>query len=314
MNNSPSAVVLRDSTLREGLDTPNVSFSSEQKLRIAGLLAECGVAEAEIVAPSRVAVDLEFAKLLRETGTRLRTTGLIYANTDAAEREIASASAILDRFDLLMPLAAHRPPGDPDAKRSRLAEALERAARSACEFGAGFPHATTVGAEFLVEIALLAAALGARRITIYDTNGSADPFGVFELIQALKKRVNVPVFFHAHNDLGMATANAAAAVRAGAAGLDVTVNGLGDRAGNASLEQVAVALRLRNSTTGIDLSRLGALSKAVERESGVKLSKLAPIVGEYAFWHKSPAHLACPELFEAVDPNVLSSARRTGAS
>ncbi len=310
MNEPLKAVVLRDSTLREGLDTPNVSFSSEQKLRIAGLLEQCGVPEVEIVAPGRVADDLGFARDLREAGTTLRTTGLIYASNDRPEYGIAKIGQVLDRFDLLMPLAASRAPTQFDAKVGRLAAALRQAAQCGCEFGAGFPHATTVEAEFLFDIAETAVAEGATRITVYDTNGSADPFAVLELITSLKSRLDVPIFFHAHNDLGMATANAFAAVIAGAGGLDVTVNGLGDRAGNAALEPVAVALRLRKYATGIDVSQLASVSRAVESESGVKISKLAPIVGEYVFWHKSPAHLACPELFEAVDPNLLSAERR----
>jgi homocitrate synthase NifV len=310
MNAPAKAVVLRDSTLREGLDTPKVCFSLEQKFRIAGLLQQCGVPEVEIIAPSRVVDDLEFARLLREAGTTLRITGLIYANSDRCERDMAKASPFLDRFDLLMPLAANRAPSDFAAKIWRLGVALRQAAQSRCECGAGFPHATTAEVDLLLEIATTAVAEGARRITIYDTNGSADPFGVRELITSFKSRLDVPIFFHAHNDLGMATANATAAVLAGASGVDVTVNGLGDRAGNAALEQVAVVLRLRNYVTGIDLSQLGTVSTAVESESGVKRSKLAPIVGEYVFWHKSPSHLACPELFEAVDPNLLSSERK----
>ena len=310
MTDSLKSVVLRDSTLREGLDTPNVSFTLEQKLRIAGLLEQCGVPEVEIVAPSRVSSDLEFARLLRQAGTKLRTSGLIYANSDRCEQDMAKGSELLDRFDLLMPLAASRAPSSPAGKMSRLNTALRQAAQGGCEFGAGFPHATAAAADFLLEISATAVAEGAMRVTIYDTNGSADPFQVLELIKCLMSRLDVPIFFHAHNDLGMATANSMAAVFAGASGVDVTVNGLGDRAGNAPLEQVAVALRLRKYSTGIDLSQLGTLSRAVELESGVGVSKLAPIVGEYAFCHKSPAHLACPALFEAVDPNLLFSERR----
>ena len=130
-----------------------------------------------------------------------------------------------------------------------------------------------------------------------------------DLISRLAGEIAAPIFFHGHNDLGLATANSLAAVRAGAAGLDVTVNGLGDRAGNACLEQVAVALHLRGFETGIALRKLTALAAAVEKESGVPVSKLAPVVGEFVVRHKSPSHLADPDLFEAFDPELIGIER-----
>ena len=140
---------------------------------------------------------------------------------------------------------------------------------------------------------------------IYDTNGGADPFEVNNLIKQLKEKMNIPLCFHAHNDLGLATANSLSAVYAGAEILDVTVNGLGDRAGNASLEQIALCLHLKGIDTGITLSELKPLSETIAKESGVEVPKLAPIVGDYVFLHKSPSHLEAPELFEAFNPALL---------
>jgi hypothetical protein len=104
-------------------------------------------------------------------------------------------------------------------------------------------------------------------------------------------------------------AAALAACRAGASALDVTVNGLGDRAGNAPLEQVALALHVKGYETGIRLEELRALSEVVARESGVPVSKLAPAVGDYVFVHKSPAHGEAPELFEAYPPGLVGAER-----
>ena len=147
-------------------------------------------------------------------------------------------------------------------------------------------------------------------MTIYDTSGSSDPFGIYDLIKRLKAEFTTALFFHAHNDLGLATANSLSAVYAGADGLDVTINGLGDRAGNASLEQVLLGLYLKDIDTGVVLKDLPGLSRTVEEASGVKVSKLSPIVGEYVFFHKSPSHLENPELFEAFDPAVIGSRRK----
>ncbi len=315
MSDAKRRVTLRDATLREGLDTPNVSFSTEQRVRIARALERAGVVEVEVVAPSRVEKDLEFVSVLRDAGVALRISGLIYAYGKDCAREIEIASSALDHVDLLMPVSPERAPESRDEKLRMLDDALALARRAHADFGAGFPHSLQCDPEFLCEIAAAAVAGGARRVVVYDTNGGSDPFAVALLIHALRERkLGAEIFFHAHNDLGMATANALAAVLSGAAGLDVTVNGLGDRAGNAALEQVAMALYLKGYETGIRLDELGALSRTVEEESGVAVSKLAPVIGEYALWHKSPSHLRKPGLFEAFDPALVRSDRRLDGS
>ena len=134
------------------------------------------------------------------------------------------------------------------------------------------------------------------------------------MIERLRKELGVPLCFHGHNDLGLATANALSAVQAGADVLDVTVNGLGDRAGNTSLEQIVLCLHLRGVETGVILPDLMILSRTVAEESGVDVSKIAPVVGDYVFCHKSPSHLEYPELFEAFDPGLLGLRRESTTS
>jgi homocitrate synthase NifV len=310
MVEQPRKIGIRDSTLREGLDTPGVSFSPEQKLRIARLLDEGDVPEVEIVAPSRVRHDLEFARTVWEQVPRLITSGLIYSYSPRAREEIKAASESLHRFDLLMPVSERRQPFSLPAKLTLLADILAFSLSHHPDVGVGFPHSTQIDWQFLLEISHRAVKEGARRLTIYDTNGSADPFSVHALITRLRSELEVPIFFHGHNDLGLATANALAAVRAGADGLDVTVNGLGDRAGNASLEQVALALHLGGVQTGVALKNLKTMCGMIEKESGVPLSKLAPVVGEFVVHHKSPSHLTDPDLFEAFDPEIVGIERK----
>jgi homocitrate synthase NifV len=304
------AVTLRDSTLREGQDTPGVSFSTEQKLKIARALEAAGVSEVEIVAPSRVLKDLEAVRTIKNAGVRLKTSGLIYAYSARLAEEIKEAGTHLDRFDLLMPVSSKREPLDGQTKVRLLLEALAVALSLQCHAGVGFPHSTQVEIGFLIDIVHKAVERGAERITIYDTNGSAEPFFVRELVGRMREQFQVPIFFHGHNDLGLATANALAAVRAGADGLDVTVNGIGDRAGNTSLEQVVLGLHLAGSSTGIAPERLKALSELVQEESGIAVPKLAPIVGEFVAHHISASHLKHPELFEAYDPTLLGIKRK----
>lgn len=302
-------VFLKDSTLREGLDTPGVAFTTEEKMKIAALLDKARVQEIEIVAPSSVIEDLGFAVTLREKGLKIRTSGLIYAFKPDSGEEIEKAAMSLDRFDLLMPVSERRTPKNRDEKVRLLFNALADAKGFPADVGVGFPHSTQTDVEFLVEIARECLRQGAQRVTVYDTNGSADPFEIYDLITRLRKELGSPLCFHGHNDLGLASANALAAAYAGADILDVTINGLGDRAGNASLEQVAMALYLRGIDTGVILQDVKLLSGAVEAASGVIVPKLAPVVGEYCFCHKSPGHLQSLGLFEAFDPALVGAVR-----
>ena len=308
--NSQCRIVLKDATLREGLDTPKVFFSPSQKWNIARGLEGAGVSEAEVIAPSRVFSDLEDARMFKEKGLTIRLSGLIYASTGDCGQEIEAACRILDRFDLLMPVSPERAPFEAKEKLRLLKQAVSQAAARRADFGVGFPHCFHANPTLVTELAEDAVGGGAQRITLYDTNGSRDPFEVHKFVALIKDAVRVPIFFHAHNDLGMATANSLAAVQAGAEGLDVTVNGLGDRAGNAPLEQIVAALYLKGYLTAVRLERIKGLCANVAAESGVEIAKLAPVVGEYVCWHRSPSHLHNPSLFEAFDPELFCATRQ----
>ncbi len=303
-------VILKDSTLREAMDTPGVEFSHTARIEIARLLESSKVVEAEIVAPSRVSADLEIGRMIKARGIGIRTSGLVYANRGEFRAEASEAATVLDRIDLIMPLSEKRNPRRFEDKCSMLADALDFGSTLGIPIGVGFPHSTQSEAEQLQKISGLVAELGASRVTVYDTNGSIEPFALRHLLEELVPTLEVPVFFHGHNDLGLAVANSWAAVVAGASGLDVTVNGLGDRAGNASLEQLVLLLRLQGIETGIELSELHQASRLVERLSGVAVSKLAPVVGDFVFEHLSPSHLGLPAEFEAYDPEMIGRRRK----
>jgi len=303
-------IYLRDSTLRSGLDVPGVSFSMGQKLEVIDQLDRVGIPEAEIVAPSRVVEDLGFAKRVKARDLGLRTSGLIYASSPDVMAEMKAAAGLLDRFDLLMPVSEKRWPVGGSRKVSTLMEALDQGRSMAEDIGVGFPHATQASPLFLLEIARLATRAGARRITIYDTNGSSEPFALRTMLEELISEIRVPVFFHSQNDLGLALANSWAAVLAGVAGLGVSSTGLGYRAGNACLEQVAVLLEKNGFRTGIRLTELKGLAQMVARSSGVPFSKLAPVVGEWVFHHTVPSHREHPDQFEGFAPDLVGASRR----
>ena len=281
-----------------------------QKLEVVEQLDRVGVFEAEIVAPSRVVEDLGFVKRVKAKQLDLRTSGLIYASSPDVETEMKSAAGLLDRFDLLMPLSEKRRPIGGGRKVSTLMEALDKGRSLTEDIGVGFPHATQASPLFLLEIAHLAIKAGARRITIYDTHGGSEPFALRSMLEQLISEIRVPVFFHSQNDLGLALANSWAAVLAGVTGLGVSSTGLGYRAGNACLEQVAVLLERNGFKTGIRLQELETLARRVARSSGVPLSKLAPIVGELVFHHTVPSHREHPDQFEAFAPGLVGASRR----
>ena len=307
--NSNKRIIIKDSTLREGLDVPDVNFSIEEKLIIAKLMDQAKVPEIEVVAPGKVFQDLEFVKTMKARGLSIRTSGLIYSFNSQAREEIKEASKYLSRFDLLMPVSPKRKPYERSKKISLLSDILSFSLHHSPEVGVGFPHAAQTEIEFLLNISAEAVRQGAKRVTLYDTNGSLDSFEVYHLVKRLKENFEISLFFHGHNDLGMATANSLAAVYAGAEGVDVTMNGLGDRAGNASLEQVVLSLHLKGFETGIILKDLKSLSESVEKASGLRVSELAPVVGKNIFIHKSPGHLESPDLFEAFNPQLVGSKR-----
>jgi len=302
-------VVLKDSTMREGQDVPGVALDTDRKRSLLKMLDEAGIPEAELVAPGHFDRDLRFVKDSGAAEWTIRSSGLIYGNGPGWREQIDAAKGVLDRVDILAPLSDLRPPADRDAKRRRMREALCAAVDGIGDVGVGFPHATQVERSFLLDMCGEAVRAGAKRVTLYDTNGSSDPWAVAELVGKVLEATRIGICFHAHNDLGMATANSIAAVRAGAVCLDVTVNGLGDRAGNASLEQVALALHAWGVDPGLRLSALKELSAAVAEMTLVPVSKLAPVVGEFAFRHKSPSHLESPALFEAFDPALVGASR-----
>lgn len=300
-------IILKDTTMREGLDVPGVSLDLDQKRALLKRLAEVGIPEVELVAPGHFERDLASLREIRASEFGVTSSGLIYGNGPDWRVQIENARGVLDRFDILMPLSSLRPPAGRGEKSGQMRDAVRVAIDNGQHVGAGFPHATQVEQVFLLDMCHEAVLAGAERITLYDTNGSSAPWEVAELMTAVRGVITVEICFHAHNDLGMATANSIAAVWAGAECLDVTVNGLGDRAGNASLEQVAVALYTKGADIGLRLDMLLELSKAVESMTHMPLSKLAPIVGEFVFCHKSPSHLNSPELFEAFDPALVGA-------
>lgn len=311
-----SARYLVDTTLRDGEQAPGVVFSREEKMAIATRLEGMGLNELEIGAPANGPE--ERAAIESITGLDLCCRLSVWCRASEDDIRLASQTGA-DAIHISIPVS------DIQLKalgkdRVWALQALSRCvpvARESFSFVAvGAQDASRTPADFLVKFAREARACGAHRLRFADTVGIAEPFGVYLAMMRLKANVSGLEFgFHGHNDLGMATANALAAFKAGAACVDVTVNGLGERSGNTSLAEIAMAGHVcANLDLQLDTRQLIDVAQLVARASGRDIAFDTPVVGHGVFTHESGVHirslLADEKSYEPFSPELLGQSER----
>ncbi|MDO9240383.1 MAG: homocitrate synthase, partial [Methylicorpusculum sp.] len=198
--------------------------------------------------------------------------------------------------------------------RAWVLDTIDRLVKTARDAGlnvcVGAEDASRADPDFLARMAEAAQRAGAERIRFADTVGIMEPFGVLESIRQLRSVTDLDIEMHAHDDLGLATANTLAAAVAGATHLNTTVNGLGERAGNAALEEVVLGLRqLYGIETGIELHNFTELSSLVARASGDTIGSRKSLIGSAVFSHEAGIHvdglLKDPNNYQGIDPAVV---------
>ncbi|HEX3016007.1 MAG TPA: homocitrate synthase [Desulfobacteria bacterium] len=285
-------LVIVDTTLRDGEQTAGVVFANKEKLRIAQLLDEVGVNQIEAGIPVMGGDEKKAIQDIVKLGLKASIMGWnravisdIQASIDCGVDAVAISISTSD-IHIVHKLKTTR-----EDVLERMVKATEFAKKHGLYISVNAEDASRSDMDFLVQFATEAKKAGADRVRYCDTVGILDPFITYERIQALTKRVGIDVEMHTHNDFGMATANALAGVRAGASHVGVTVNGLGERAGNAALEEVVMALKyLDDNDLNFKTTKFRELSEYVSLASGRVLPPWKAIVGTNMFAHESGIH------------------------
>lgn len=307
-----------DTTLRDGEQTPGVSLSPDQKLEIARRLDRLGVDAIEAGFPIISEGEMRAVRMITSEGLSCEIAGLARAQKKdidaAADAGLKYVHTFIATSDIHL---EHKLRITRDEARAKAVEAVEYAKSRGMQVEFSAEDATRTDRQFLRDVFSAVAGAGADRIDIPDTVGYSTPGYMAEITRDAVEATGLPVSVHCHNDFGLAVGNALAGIGAGAACAHVTINGIGERAGNASLEELVMALQcLEHGSkyeTGINTRLLYDTSRFVSQTVGILVQPNKAIVGTNAFGHESGIHthgvLSNPLTYEPISPELVGRKR-----
>ncbi|NOW48477.1 homocitrate synthase NifV [Novosphingobium sp. SG751A] len=309
-------VIINDSTLRDGEQAPGIAFTLDEKLAIAAMLDAAGVDEIEAGTPAMGPEELDAIRTI--AGMNRRAAVIPWCRMTRGDIDLG-AMVGSGRIHLSVPVSdrqirAKFGTGRQDVL-ARIADAVPYALDQGLRVSVGGEDASRADPDFLARVVVAIEEAGGHRFRYADTLGVLDPFGTRDIFARLARETDIELEFHGHDDLGLATANTLAAVRGGATHASVCVLGLGERAGNAPLEEVVTALReTLGRRTGVDLAQLGTLADKVANAACRPIPENKPIVGGSVFAHESGIHvsglLRDAGTYEALDPALFGRKRK----
>lgn len=305
--------IIVDTTLRDGEQAAGVEFTINEKIEIASLLVKIGIREIEAGTPAIGEIEKEAIRGIVDKGLDARLIGW----NRAIKKDIdESIDCGLDSVAISLPVSDMHIRYKLNKTRHIILEQLKRAINYAKKHKlfviVGAEDASRANFNFLVKYAMVLKSEGADRFRFCDTIGVLEPFKLFDTIKRLLEIVKIDIEIHTHNDFGLATANALAGIKAGASFVDTTVTGIGERAGNAAMEEVILSLlRIYGVESKINIKGFNKLSRFVSNAAGRKIPPDKPIIGEACFLHESGIHqdgiIKNPSTYEPFNPALLGT-------
>ena len=304
-----------DTTLRDGEQTPGVAFSRKEKIAIAKMLSKAGVPYIEAGTPAMGKEEKSVLKEMIDLGLKSEIILWNRALKEDVDHSLSIGAKNIHISLPVSPLMMKKKLGkSPEWVLNQLQEICTYVKLHDVTLSVGAEDATRSNSEFLLEFFQTAEKYGADRVRYCDTVGISDPFSLKENLETIVPHLSIPVEVHTHNDFGLATANALAGAKAGAIYIDTTITGLGERAGNAPLEEVVMALEMVLGTkTGINTRMLREMAAYVSGVAHRPLPDSKSIVGEKVFCHESGIHvdgmMKDSRTYEPFAPEIVGAKR-----